>query len=87
MDELNVSKGIFRADRLREVMDAHGATVDDIAEVAKKYTTYNRYHNPEAYRRIAAGVKLYPNIFELAYICEAVNVSADYLLGLSERVN
>lgn len=84
--KIDVTKRKFRADRFREVMDAHGATVDDIVEIAKRATTSGFYLNADNYRKIASG-EIYPGIAALIYICEAVNVSADYLLGLSEKVN
>ena len=77
----------FRADRLKKAMEENGATVDDIAKslyeefgltemdfayaCAEKYTYADNYNIPAQ---------------ELIAVCKAVNVSADYLLGLSDEM-
>ena len=74
----------FRADRLREAMKENGATIEDILkELEKIYGALwqENYH----IRNVIAGKDVPLNVDVFA-ICKAVNVSADYLLGLSDEM-
>ncbi len=77
----------FRADRLKKAMEENGATVEDIAK--SLYEVFGLVEmdfacecakaliNKEDYN-IPAG--------ELYAACKAANVSADYILGLSDEM-
>ncbi len=78
----------FRVDRLRKAMNENGSTVEDIAKslfeeadlIIEKNFAYGYAENlihGEIYD--ISGSEFYA-------VCKAVNVSADYLLGLSDEM-
>ena len=76
----------FMADRLKRAMAENGADIEDICEEMKKDFYLLWEESDRNYiRRIINGKSL-PGIFELFTICKAVNVSADYLLGISDEM-
>ena len=76
----------FRGDRLREAMKENGASLNDIAEVLKhiKGLLWGQDEKHHLFGVVNGGV--YPTNVEIFAICKAVNVSADYLLGLSDEM-
>lgn len=77
---------VFKTELFIEMMNRTRKSVDDIAETARKHNTMKSCCEPETYRRIAIG-KMIPTVYDIVYICETLNCSADYLLGLSKEVN
>lgn len=77
----------FRADRLREAMKENGAAIEDIAKSLQEEFGYTdmefAYACAETYT-YADNCNI-PTL-DLYAICKAVNVSADYLLGLSDEM-
>ncbi|MCQ2743488.1 MAG: hypothetical protein MJ230_01650 [bacterium] len=72
----------FNTERLCQTMNEHGA---DIATVVAKMYDCGISDCEDKFISIMNGKM--PNTFELRAICQAVNVSADYLLNLSDKVN
>ena len=73
----------FRADRLRKAMKENGATVEDIAGAEDEEETLLNDLYFQRFYELVDGIG-FPSISELYKICKYVNVSADYLLGLSD---
>ena len=77
----------FRADRLKKAMKENGATIEDIAKSLREefgnirldfaYMCEEWLIRKDDYNIPAR---------ELIAVCKAVNVSADYLLGLSDEM-
>lgn len=78
----------FSAERLRRAMQDNGATEKDIVAEAYRMGIYPPASDTmEIYvDRIVWG-EIIPFARMIKAICIAVNVSADYLMGLSERMN
>lgn len=78
----------FSAERLRKAMQDNGATEKDIIAEAYKMGIYlpARYTMEIYVDRIVSG-EMIPFARMIKAICIAVNVSADYLLNLSDKVN
>ena len=76
----------FRADRLRKAMEENEATIADIVkEMLGEQEGYLSKMYSHRFRNIMDDLG-FPSIIELRAICKAVNVSADYLLGLSDEM-
>ena len=78
----------FRADRLKKAMKENGAAVEDIAK--SLYEVFGLTEMDFACE--CAETLIYSNghdisAGELYAACKAANVSADYLLGLSDEIN
>lgn len=77
----------FSAERLRKVMENNGATEKDIETEAYKLNIYPpACDTMEGYIKLIMSGQVAPSVRMLKAICVSVNVSADYLMGLSERV-
>ena len=68
-------------------MKENGATIEDI----EKYFQMAAGRKPDKFEKtsllyVLEDDDVHPNLFELFLICKAVNVSADYLLGLSDEM-
>ena len=77
----------FRTDRLKKAMEENGATVKDIAkslypEVDFIEMTFACDYVKELINKDDCSVPT----SEIIAVCKAVNVSADYLLGLSDEM-
>ena len=77
----------FRADRLKKAMEENGATVEDIAK--SLYEVFGLTEMDFACE--CAETLIYSNghdisAGELYAACKAVNVSSDYILGLSDEM-
>lgn len=86
--KVNKFRGL-RADRFKQVMKEHGATVDDIFEEVKR-TEGGSLFSDDIERLVNGECSRETKWFtvgDIYAICSAVNVSADYLLGLSDKVN
>ena len=76
----------FRADRLKKAMTENEAAFEDMCEEMRKdLDLFWEESDREYLRRIING-KAIPGLFDIFTICKAVNVSADYLLGLSDEM-
>ncbi len=73
----------FRADRLKKAMEENGVTAEDIANTIAQV---DRHIGIECVKDIVTERNPYVSLYILCLICKAVNVSADYLLGLSDEM-
>lgn len=77
----------FRADRLREVMEKHEATLNDIADgLSKLKSIYPRDIDIKSYVNKIINGSWEPGYNTLLVICEVCNCTSDYLLGLSDEI-
>ncbi len=74
----------FRADRLRKAMKENGATIKDIKKEMEK--NFNISHILDSHIENVVAGKDIPLNGDIFVICKVVNVSADYLLGLSDEM-
>lgn len=70
-------------ERLKHIREKRGLTQLEVCKAITKLGNFNM-KKTSAWSCYEAGVK-YPNTFKLHDICVVLNVSADYLLGLSDK--
>lgn len=72
----------FRADRLKEIMEDNGVTVDELKTAVNSVAPYPKNITVDILNGFTK-----PSLEVLKAICRICNCSTDYLLGLSENPN